>query len=337
MFPFFFVLTGQTIANVTATDKDKGDNSVISYKITSGDTKKFTINSKTGVITTFQTLDREEASSYSLVITAEDHGTPSLSSTVTVTVTVLDENDNTPKFSLPFYQASVLENTAIKTNVLRVIATDPDDGPNGLVTFTFASGNSNDAFAIDNSTGFLSVNQNLDREDVAFYSLLVSASDNVPNPRRAFVRVNLTVLDENDNSPVFTNVGNFTVVENAASGTNVGSISATDSDAGSNGEVRFSITAGNEDGVFQIEPISGKITVHGKIDREKTASYTLTVMASDQGKPAMKTKKDFYITVEDVNDNPPIFDEQLFRGSYSFAILNYHFFQLYCHVFYRLH
>ena len=238
-------------------------------------------------------------------------------------MTVLDENDNTPKFSLPFYHASVLENTAIKTNVLRVIGTDPDDGPNGLVTFTIVSGNSNDAFAIDNSTGFLSVNQNLDREDIAFYSLLISASDNAPNPRRAFVRVNFTVLDENDNSPVFTNVANLTVVENAASGTNVGSISATDADAGSNGEVRFSIIAGNEDGVFKIEPNSGKITVNGKIDREKTASYTLTVLASDQGKPAMKTKQDFYIAVEDENDNPPIFDKQLFRGLYTFAILKY--------------
>lgn len=311
------------IANVTATDKDKGENSVISYKITTGDTKKFTIDSNTGVITTSEELDREEASSYSLIVTAKDHGTPSLSSTVTVSITVLDENDNMPKFSLPFYQASVLENTAIKTNILRVIATDPDYGPNGLVTFSIMSGNTNDAFAIDNSTGFLSVNQNLDREVVAFYSLLIRASDNAPNPRRDFVRVNFTVLDENDNSPVFINVANFTVMENAASGSNVGSISATDSDAGTNGEIRFSIVGGNNYDAFKIDPISGKITVNGNIDRETMASYTLTVMASDQGKPAMKTKKDFYVTVEDENDNPPVFDAKLFRGLYTFLILKY--------------
>lgn len=314
-----FLLTGQLIANVTATDKDKGSNSLINYKITSGDTKKFKIDSNTGVVTTSEDLDREEASSYNMVITASDHGTPSLSSTVKVSVTVLDENDNTPKFSRPFYQASVLENTAMKTNILRVTANDPDDGPNGLVTFAIESGNTNDAFAIDNSTGFLSVNQNLDREVVAFYSLLVSASDNAPNPRRDIVRVNFTVLDENDNGPVFVNVANFTVVENAATGTNVGSISATDSDAGSNGQVRFSIVEGNEDGVFQIDNIFGKITVNGNIDREKIASYRLTVMASDQGKPAMKTKQDFYITVQDENDNPPIFDAKLFRGLYTFV------------------
>ena len=295
-------------------------NSLLSYKITSGDSKKFTIDSKTGVITTSDKLDREQVASYNLMITAKDHGTPSLSSTVSVSINVLDENDNKPKFSLPFYQASVLENTAISTNILRVTATDPDDGTNGLVTFSIVSGNTNEAFAIDNSTGFLSVKQNLDREAVAFYSLLLSASDNAPKPTSDFVRVNFTVLDENDNSPVFVNVVNFTIVENSAFGTNVGSISATDSDTGSNGQVRSSIIKGNKDDAFQINPISGKITVNGKIDREVTASYTLTLMASDQGNPAMKTEKDFYITVEDQNDNPPEFDAQVFRGLYAFDI-----------------
>lgn len=313
-------MTGQLIANVTATDKDKGVNSLVSYKITSGDSKKFTIDSNTGVITTSEKLDREEAASYILVVTARDHGTPSLSSTVSVSVKVLDENDNTPKFSPRFYQASVLENTAINTNVLRVIATDPDEGTNGLVTFSILSGNTNGTFTIDNSTGFLSVKQNLDREANAFYSLLISASDNAPKPKSDFVRVNFTVLDENDNSPIFVNVANFTIVENSALGTNVGSISATDSDAGSNGQVRYQIVKGNKKDVFEINPISGKLTVNGKIDREKMASYTLTLMASDEGKPAMKTEKDFFITVKDENDNPPEFDAQEFLGLYA---LNY--------------
>ena len=240
-------------------------------------------------------------------------------------MTVLDENDNTPKFSKAFYQASVLENTALTTNVLHVIATDPDAGSNGLVTFSIVSGNTNDAFAIDNATGFLSVNQNLDREVVAFYSLYIRASDNAPNPRRDFVRVNFTVLDENDNSPVFVNVENFTVVENIKTGAKVGSVSATDSDAGSNGEVRFSIVKGDDNNVFQIDPISGQITVNGKIDRETTDSYTLTVMASDQGKPSMKTEQNFYVTVEDQNDNPPKFDAKVFRGLYTFGFEKYIF------------
>ena len=310
--------TGQLIANVAATDKDQGLNALISYQITSGDTGKFTIDSNTGTLTTSAKLDREEASSYRLIVTAKDHGTPSLSSTVVVTVTVLDENDNTPQFSSPFYKASVLENTAIMTNVLHVTATDPDDGENGIVTFSIVSGNANDAFVINNATGFIAVNRTLDREALDSYSLYIRASDNaVSNPRRAFVRVNFTVLDENDNSPRFVNVQNFSVIENAKSGTVVGSVSATDSDAGRNGEVRFSIVKGNDGNVFQIDPISGQITVNGAIDREMQASYKLTVMASDRGNPQMKTKQTFYVTVQDENDNSPEFDARIFRGLYN--------------------
>ena len=310
-------MTGQLIAKVAATDEDVGVNSLISYEITSGDTSKFTIDSSSGVITTTAKLDREEASSYQLIVTAKDHGTPSLSSTVVVTVTVLDENDNTPRFSSPFYKASVLENTAIMTNVLQLTATDPDDGTNGLITFSIMSGNTDDAFVINNATGFVAVNANLDREVVDSYSLYISASDNAAsNPRRAFVRVNFTVLDENDNSPQFVNVENFTIVENSKTGAVVGSVSAIDSDVGSNGEVRFSIVKGNDDDVFQIDSISGQLTVKGTIDREKQASYKLSIMASDRGNPAMKTKQEFYVTVQDENDNPPNFDAQVFRGLY---------------------
>lgn len=312
------------IANVAATDKDQGLNALISYEITSGDTRKFKIDSSTGTLTTSATLDREEASSYRLIVTAKDHGTPSLSSTVVVMVTVLDENDNTPQFSSPFYKASVLENTAIMTNVLQLTATDPDYGENGLVTFSIVSGNSNDAFKINTASGFIAVNNTLDREALDSYSLYIRSSDNaVSNPRHAFVRVNFTVLDENDNSPRFVNVQNFTVVENAKIGTAVGSaVSATDSDAGRNGEVWFSIVKGNDGNVFQINSISGQITVNGTIDREMQASYKLTVMASDRGKPQMKTKQVFYVTVQDENDNSPEFDARVFRGLY-YALTNY--------------
>ena len=233
-------------------------------------------------------------------------------------VTVLDENDNTPQFSSPSYKASVLENTAIMTNVLQVTATDPDHGENGLVTFSIVSGNANDAFIINNASGFIAVNSTLDREALDSYSLYIRASDNaVSNPRHAFVRVNFTVLDENDNSPRFVNVQNFTVVENARISTAVGSVSATDSDAGRNGEVRFSIVEGNDGNVFQINPISGQITVNGAIDREMQTSYKLTIMASDRGRPQMKTKQVFCVTVQDENDNSPEFDARVFRGLYN--------------------
>lgn len=236
-------------------------------------------------------------------------------------VKVLDENDNSPRFSSPFYKTSVLENTAVDTKVLQLTATDPDEGPNGLVTFSIISGNTNDAFVINNGTGFIAVKKNLDREVVDSYSLYVSASDNAANPKTAYVRVNFTVLDENDNSPIFKNVTNFTVTENAKAGTKVGNVYATDSDAGKNGEVRFSIVEGNDGDALQIDSVSGEISVKGGIDREKQARYTLTVKASDRGNPAMKANQKFQITVLDENDNPPTFASSVVRGLYQLNIM----------------
>ncbi|XP_067023578.1 protocadherin Fat 4-like isoform X2 [Acropora muricata] len=307
---------GHLVAKVVATDKDTGNNALISYKITSGDTSKFTIHPFTGCLTTSASLDREQGDYYRLILTAKDHGTPSLSSSVIVTVNVLDENDNTPRFSLPLYTASVLENTAVKTKLLHVAATDPDAHENGTVTFSIISGNVNDVFEINNASGFLAVNKNLDREERDAYSLFIKATDNaVSNPRSVFVHVNFTVLDENDNSPEFVNVANLSVVENAKRGRTVGSVSATDSDIGINGEVKFSFVEGNDNSAFYIDSSSGEITVNGRIDREIQASYRLTVRAKDMGKPPMNTKKVFFVAVQDENDNPPRFETNFYQGS----------------------
>lgn len=260
-------------------------------------------------------LDREQGDYYRLIVTAKDHGTPTLSSSVIVMVNVLDENDNAPRFSLPFYKASVLENTAVKTKLLHIAATDPDAHENGTVTFFIISGNLNDVFEINNATGSLAVNKNLDREEQDAYSLFIKATDNaMSNPRSAFVHVNFTVLDENDNSPKFVNVANLSVVENAKRGSTVGPVSATDLDIGKNGEVRFSFVNGNDNNAFYIDSISGQITVTGTIDRETQTSYGLTVRAKDMGNPAMNTKKVFYVAVQDENDNPPRFEANFSQG-----------------------
>ena len=290
-------------------------NSAISYEITAGHTSKFSINAASGVIRTSAKLDREETPSFRLIVTAKDHGTPSLSSTATVYVTVQDENDNIPAFPWPLYNVSVLENTAILTSVLRVAATDPDAGDNGRVTYSIISGNIHGAFALHKTTGFVSVNQTLDRETVASYSLNISASDNGQYQKISFVRVNVIVLDENDNAPQFDNKSpNFTIAENSKRGTIVGAAFATDRDVGSNGRVVFAIAKGNEDGVFKIGADSGQITVEGAVDRETKAIYSLSVMASDTGFPIMATEKKFYVTVADLNDNSPEFANNVFKG-----------------------
>ena len=124
---------------MTATDDDEGDNAKITFSIDTTSEKKFRIDETSGEISTRAKLDHEESPSYVITVTARDSGTPSLSSTATVVVTVGDVNDNTPNFPGD-YETSLRENTAEGT-VIRVKANDPDPGLNGEVEYNITGGN----------------------------------------------------------------------------------------------------------------------------------------------------------------------------------------------------
>ena len=297
-----------------ATDRDIGKNAEITYQISSGDKTKFKIDSTTGLITTLTTLDREQQPAYQLYVTAKDHGTPSQSSVVLVTVTVKDENDNNPRFAQSIYSVSLVENTAQNSVILRFHAVDPDDGTNGQVTYVITSGNIDNTFGINGNTGELSALKLIDREARSSYTLTVTASDSGSPQKSSSASVNITITDENDNAPVFTNrSASFNVKESAARGTLVGVVKATDADVGSNSQIDYSIIKGARN-VFVINPNTGVITVDGGMDRETIAMYPLTIRASDRGSPVLFTDKQFTIRIDDVNDNTPVFEKSIYRG-----------------------
>lgn len=130
---------GTTVLVVSATDSDVGQNALITYILgtDSGEQEnaEFTINPQTGAITTTKVLDREQVSGYLLTVTARDGGIPPLSDTTDIEISVTDVNDNAPKFLVPQYQGSVLEDVLVGTSVLQVAATDADTGLNGKVKY----------------------------------------------------------------------------------------------------------------------------------------------------------------------------------------------------------
>ncbi|XP_031561240.1 protein dachsous-like [Actinia tenebrosa] len=306
-------LAGITVVKVLATDRDLGKNAEITYQISSGDKTKFKIDPTTGLITTLATLDREQQQAYQLYVTAKDHGTPSQSSVALVTVKVKDENDNKPRFAQNLYPVSLVENTALNSVVLRLRAVDPDEGTNGQVTYAITSGNSDNTFGISANTGELSVLRLIDRETIASYDLTVSASDSGSPKKNSSTSVSITVIDENDNAPVFTNQNaSFSVEENVPRDTLVGVVTATDADVGSNSQIVYSIIKGAQN-VLAINPSTGVITVMGRIDRETMATYPLTIRASDRGSPVLFSDKKFTVRVDDVNDNAPAFEKSIYR------------------------
>lgn len=152
-------------------------------------------------------LDRENIPFYNLTIAARDRGVPPLSSTMVVGVRVLDINDNDPVLlNLPM-NLTLSEHAPVSSFVTRVLARDADKGPNALLTFDITAGNAESAFYINSTTGIIYVNRPLDRERVAEYRLTITVKDNpenIRNARRDFDLLVISIADENDNHPLFT-------------------------------------------------------------------------------------------------------------------------------------
>lgn len=186
-----------------ATDADSGPNSYVEYSLRGQHQNKFIIGTVDGDVRLIGELDREELSNYTVTVVATDKGVPPLSSSMDVTMIVLDVNDNTPSFSQNIYDIEVEENILTGTDVIQVFASDADDGSNGQIRFSISSGNTNSDFRIDSVTGVISVAKRLDRETRSAYSLVVQAADRGSSPRVDHATVNIVLLDVNDCSPLF--------------------------------------------------------------------------------------------------------------------------------------
>jgi hypothetical protein len=171
------------VGRLTATDKDIGRNSELFYAISSSMGLDFTIDSKSGVIKTLKSFDREEVLAVSgrswmtLDALVTDNGVTKLRDDASVVVHIVDVNDNVPKFARNRYKANVVESAATGTKLLEVSAEDDDDGNNGKVTYSVVAGNDDDCFTVDAETGVLTLKKPLDRERRATYDLTLEARD----------------------------------------------------------------------------------------------------------------------------------------------------------------
>uniref|UniRef100_A0A672NR65 Protocadherin-16 n=1 Tax=Sinocyclocheilus grahami TaxID=75366 RepID=A0A672NR65_SINGR len=314
-----------------AQDQDEGDYGIQGYRITDGDMRKLfkvEIRNSGGGMFSFDLilqarLDREITSFYSFTIDAFDGGLPPKTGQLQVHITVLDENDNQPVFNQTEYLAVVLENTPLMTPVCQVFATDPDLGSNGWVTYKINRRQSdpNEFFVIDSSSGIISVNTFLDYENQSFFELVVTAWDSGIQPESSSTFVSIKVLDVNDNHPnisiLFLNEpGAPEVSEGARPGDYVARIAVSDPDLGDVKKIDVHLQGG--DGMFSLKSTDDflyVLCVDGPLDREVKDVYELIVTARDFGSPPLSSKTTFQVQVTDVNDNPPVFDQNIYEES----------------------
>ncbi|KAG7266403.1 hypothetical protein CRUP_010718 [Coryphaenoides rupestris] len=287
-----------------------GLNGDILYSLDDSADGHFSIDERTGVVSLERPLDRETRAAYELRARATDRGQPRrLSSMCRVAVSVLDINDNPPVFERREYAATLAEDVAVGTQVLRVQAASRHadagmggDADAGQISYGIISGNERGMFSVDPLSGDIFVIEPLDYEVSHEYYLTVEATDGGSPPLSDMATVNINLTDVNDNSPAFSQETYMAVVsEDAEPGKAVVTVVAEDADGPSYSHVRYSIVDGNQGSLFTIDPTSG---------------YTLTVVASDNGTPARSTSAAVNVDVSDVNDNPPLFGQ----ANYSLII-----------------
>ncbi|XP_067355538.1 protocadherin Fat 4 isoform X4 [Channa argus] len=295
---------------IKAQDGDTGINMTLTYSIGAVSPEKyqtnFNVDAESGVLTVATAFDREEMSSnlISLTIKAAQTDDSTKTADAVVTVTVEDVNDNAPEFNQSDYSVKVLENSPVDAVVFKAIVTDLDQGGFvGKLQITPASSpfsvSSDGTVTVKNSTA-------LDREATESFTFQIEATETDPPNSVTRAQVNVTLLDENDNSPSFDSSeykGN--VFANQTVGTALVQVKAEDPDAGVNGEIRYSIEFGNNGGYFSIDENTGAISLAKLIPLEenKILEFPLYVKARDGGIISRSTSAQVMIQAPG-NSNP---------------------------------
>ncbi|XP_043982240.1 protocadherin gamma-A12-like isoform X30 [Gambusia affinis] len=309
---------GYSFSIEEAHDADIGSNGVQRYILQTNENFILAAEGSKVELKLENKLDREKQKEINLLLTALDGGSPQKSGTVIIHVTVLDANDNAPVFTQTVYKANVPENAPLKGIVVSVSASDADEGVNGDVTYQFGHMTEDVAnlFSIDSITGEITVMGAIDYEERHSFEIRVKAKDGLGLNSQAEVLID--VNDVNDNAPeIYLKSLLNRIPENVSPGTEVGIINVQDRDSDKNGQVHCSIQQKVPFKlVTSIENYYSLVTT-GTLDRELVSDYNITITATDEGSPPLSSSKTIQLSVADINDNPPVFEEQSYSAYVS--------------------
>uniref|UniRef100_A0A3Q4BS21 Uncharacterized protein n=1 Tax=Mola mola TaxID=94237 RepID=A0A3Q4BS21_MOLML len=309
---------GTSVAQVLAADLDSGLHGKIHYVILkdeSGDSQFFSIDSRSGVIVTRASFDREQKASYLIEVQSQDgsesarpgqQGQPN-TDTAYVRIFITDVNDNGPAFAQPVYEVSVEEDKEVGFILITVTANDEDEGANAKLRYQIAAGNAMGTFDVEPEVGTIFVAQPLDYEAEQRYELRLVASDGKwENETLVLVQV----VNRNDEAPVFSRTEYQAAVTEELDQLPVFilEVSATDPDQDADQTaLRYSLHGQGAGGEFTIDEHTGRIYAQRRLDREERPAWRFLVLATDEGGAGLTGFADVLLEVRDVNDNAPFF------------------------------
>lgn len=309
-----------TIIRLHAHDPDAGLNGEVVYEFSPQTQEEygqlFAIDADTGEIYVRGTVDYEKGSVYYLTVTARDRGPNSLPAYAKVVIHVIDINDHAPEITLNALTttgiAEVSEGAAIGTFVAHVSVVDLDGGVSGEVSCNMDSRNF-DLQQLYETEYKITTKSMFDRERQSEYHLNMVCQDHGMPPQTATKRISVSVVDSNDNGPVFWRQGYVAEIrENNPINAYVTQVNATDRDAGRNSVIRYSITDGNSRGLLAISANTGVIRATVVFDYERQRQYRFILMAKDQGSPPKSSTATLTLNILDTNDVAPKFSQDMF-------------------------
>ncbi|KAM9289527.1 protocadherin alpha-2-like [Morus bassanus] len=304
-----------------ASDADIGANAQLSYTLSpsehfSLDLQKAEEEGESLFLVLAKPLDRETVPVHRLAVTASDGGRPSLTGTMEVVISVLDVNDNAPQFNQSVYKVKVLEGSELGTLIIKLSATDLDEGINSDIIYLFSkrvAARVKEMFSIDENKGEIRLQGKLDYEEMDSYEITIEARDKGSPPLSGHCKVVLEVVDVNDNAPeVWVTSLSVPVPEDAAVGTVVALLSVSDRDSGANGRVRCAVWPSSPFGLVATFAGSYSLVLREALDRERVSEYEVEVRAEDGGAPPLRGSRGVRVPVSDVNDNAPAFAQAVY-------------------------
>nr|XP_008302668.1 PREDICTED: protocadherin Fat 4-like [Stegastes partitus] len=305
---------------IRAQDGDTGINVALTYSISAVSPEKylsnFDIDTASGVLSVVTAFDREEMDSsvISVSIKAAQTDDSLKTADTVVSVTVEDVNDNVPEFDQPTYSETLLENSPAGAVLFKAVVTDLDQG--GFVgTLEILPESAPFSISAD-GTVRVKDSKALDREATESITFEIKATEQNPPNNAATASVTVTLLDENDNSPTFTSsTYEGKVFANQTAGLLLVQVAAVDPDAGVNGQIRYSIGFGNNEGYFSIDENTGEISLAKTIplEQNKILEFPLHITATDGGVISRSSSAQVLILAP--GDSKPQFLQKIYHGT----------------------
>ncbi|ESO93694.1 hypothetical protein LOTGIDRAFT_71700, partial [Lottia gigantea] len=293
---------GEEVLQVSAHDWDSGENGRVYYSMENKIQKYFAIDKQSGIITAQTVLDREKTPEFKFNVVANDYGSKPNAQSVEVVISVLDQNDQPPHFKRPWFFLYVMENQPPGAVAGNITAVDNDTITNSEFLYSIPINSwALDYFSVHARTGLVTTKKEFDREHNDQFSFTVHVQDPQVPGFSDKANVTIYILDDNDNVPIiqYPTAENYTaeVPFETSVGTVLSTMQAFDKDEPANARIIYTLKSGNNRHLFNLNRVTGDLTLSRRIRPDDSALYKLEIMVSDSGNPPMSSRTKFYLNV----------------------------------------